>query len=234
MNNIFHWAQDVLGINTIVFVKIIVTILLFIFSWLLKRLLTAILMSRTEDAYKRYAGRKVVAYTISIISFIILAWMWIAGISSIATFLGLLSAGIALALKDYLANLAGWFFIVWRKPFEVGDRIEVGNTMGDVIDIRIFEFSILEIGHRINAEQSTGRVIHVPNGKVMVETLANYTKEFNYIWHEIPVVITFESDWKKMKTILLEIGNNHALHLNETAQKSIKGIRSSTDIEISY
>ena len=58
-------------------------------------------------------------------------------------------------------------------------------------------FSLMEIGNWVDAEQSTGRVIHVPNGKIFSEPLANYTDGFQYIWNEIPVLVTFESDWKK-------------------------------------
>ncbi|MCK4523493.1 mechanosensitive ion channel, partial [candidate division WOR-3 bacterium] len=159
---------------------------------------------------------------VSFITVFFLFWLWIAGIRSMATYLGLLSAGIAIALKDFIINLAGLVFIIWRKPFDVGDRIEIGNKKGDIIDIRIFEFSMLEVGSRIDAEQSTGRVLHIPNGQILSKPLANYNREFNYIWNEIPVVITFESNWKKAKKILFEIGEKHSSHLNETARKSIK------------
>ena len=79
------------------------------------------------------------------------------GIASLTTFLGLASAGVAIAMHDTIANLAGWFFIISRKPFKVGDRIEIGEIAGDVIDIRIFQFSLVEIGNWVDAEQSTGR-----------------------------------------------------------------------------
>ena len=67
---------------------------------------------------------------------------------------------------------------------------------------RIFMFTLMEIGNWVDADQSTGRVIHIPNGKVFKEVLANYSKGFQYIWNEIPVLVTFESNWKKAKEIL--------------------------------
>ena len=123
---------------------------------------------------------------------------------SVGTFLGLVSAGIAIALKDPLVNMVGWLFILIRQPFKVGDRIQIGSAAGDVIDIRLFQFSINEIGNWVDADQSTGRIIHIPNGIVFTEPQANYTAGFQYIWHEISVLITFESDWKKAKQILKE------------------------------
>jgi small-conductance mechanosensitive channel len=111
---------------------------------------------------------------------------------------------------------------MWRRPFEVGDRIQIGNLAGDVIDLRIFQFTLMEIGGWVDADQSTGRVVHIPNGKVFTEAQANYHKGFQYIWNEIPVLITFESNWIKAKEILYQIGNKHAEHLSESAEQRIK------------
>jgi small-conductance mechanosensitive channel len=96
-----------------------------------------------------------------------------------------------------LANLAGWVFIVWRHPFRVGDRVQIGEHAGDVVDLRIFQFSLMEIRNWVEADQSTGKIIHIPNGIIFTSPLANYTHGFNYLWNEIPITITFESDWEK-------------------------------------
>lgn len=134
----------------------------------------------------------------------------------------MLSAGIAIALKDPIVNLVGWAFIMIRKPFEVGDRIEIDNVAGDVIDVRIFQFTIMEIGNWVDADQSTGRMVHVPNGKVFTDVQANFSTGFNYIWNELGVLVTFESDWKKAKEILTKIINHNAENLTSEVQKKIK------------
>lgn len=90
-----------------------------------------------------------------------------------------------------------------------------------MIDIRIFQFSLLEIGNWVDADQSTGRVIHVPNAKVLTDVLANYSKGFQDIWDELPVLVTFEGNWRKAKTILERVGAKHAEHLTEEAQQQI-------------
>ena len=181
-----------------------------------------IVYRRTSDVRIRYNWRKTITYMAVTIGFLILGRIWFAGFQSLATYLGLLSAGIAIALKDPLVNLVAWAFIMWRRPFTVGDRIEIGSYKGDVIDLRIFQFTLMEIGNWVDAEQSTGRVIRIPNGKVFTEMLANYSKGFKYIWNEIPVLITFESDWKKCKEILAEIATRHAEHLTEKAAEKVK------------
>jgi small-conductance mechanosensitive channel len=144
------------------------------------------------------------------------------GIQSAVTFLGLVSAGLAIALKDPVTNLAGWAFILWRRPFVVGDRVQIGKHAGDVIDQRLFQFTLLEIGNWVAADQSTGRMIHVPNGKVFADAMANYTSGFEYIWNEIPVLVTFESDWQKAKGILQEIAEKQAAQLSQAAAERIR------------
>jgi len=125
-----------------------------------------------------------------------------------------------------VSNLAGWAFILWRRPFEVGDRMQVGSHAGDVIDIGLFQFTLNEIGVWVDADQSTGRIVHVPNGQVFTEPIANYDKGFKYIWNEVPVLVTFESDWRKAKQILTKIAVQHAQHLTaETEQELLTASR---------
>lgn len=112
-------------------------------------------------------------------------------------------------------------FIALRRPFAAGDRIQIGQHSGDVIDLRVFQFTILEIGHWVDADQSTGRIIHIPNGKIFSEPLANYGKGFDYIWNEIPVLVTFESNWKKAKEILQRIATKHSESLSEAAAEKV-------------
>jgi small-conductance mechanosensitive channel len=129
--------------------------------------------------------------------------------TSAATYFGLVSAGLAIALKDPITNIVAWGFVLWRKPFEVGDRIEIGPYAGDVVDQRIFYFSMMEIGNWVSADQSTGRILHIPNGMIFTNGVANFTHGPKFIWNEIPVLITFESDWELAKEILQRIADQH-------------------------
>lgn len=160
---------------------------------------------RIDDPAVWYRTQKLLSYLITIIGLVVLASIWIQG-SGIATYIGLITAGLAIALSDVLKNLAGWLFIVLRRPFRLGERIEIGEHKGDVIDIRAFRFTLFEIaGERVDAEQPTGRLLHVPNGLVFTKPLANFTEGFQYVWHEIPVLITFESNWEAAEQILAEV-----------------------------
>lgn len=77
--------------------------------------------------------------------------------------------------------------------------------MGDVISKHALGFEILEIGKRVYGEQSTGRIIHIPNSYIFTKTLKNYTKVFKYIWDEVKVDITLDSDIRKTEEVLYEI-----------------------------
>ncbi len=167
-----------------------------------------------NDPRQLYNWRKFIEYVTVVIGFVLIGQLWIESVQSLVTYIGLLSAGLAIALQDLIVSLAGWLFIMWRRPFVVGDRIQIGDHAGDVIDTRLFQFSLLEIGNWADDDQSTGRIIHIPNGHVFTDVFANYNQGFSYIWEEIPIMVTFESDWEKAKSILTRIVQQKAPHIN--------------------
>jgi len=217
-----EWIYKAVGISPPTQINILISLVIALGILFLRYLLVRFVIHKMEDINQSYQWRKISLYTSVFIILLFLAFQWLGIIGSMGTFLGLLSAGIAIALKDPIANIVAWLFILIRQPFRVEDRIQIGNNTGDVIDIRIFQFSLIEIGNWVDADQSTGRVIHIPNGIVFTTPLSNYTAGFNQIWHEIPILITFESNWQKAKTMLLDIVNKHALQITKTAEKQIK------------
>ncbi|HXI63075.1 MAG TPA: mechanosensitive ion channel family protein [Gemmatimonadales bacterium] len=215
------WVQTHLGISPELQLRIFATLGTVVGLWLLHKLILALVYRRVHDPWSRYRWRKSLTYVFMVAGIIIVGRMWFAGVQALATFFGLLSAGLAIALKEPVSNLAGWAFIMWRRPFEVGDRVQIGAHAGDVIDLGVFQFTLNEIGAWVQADQSTGRIIHVPNGKVFTDPVANYNKGFRYIWNEVPVVVTFESDWRKAKHILGKIALKHAEHLTAQAEQEL-------------
>lgn len=170
----------------------------------------------------QYLWRKCVSYGLALVAFTFLGLVWIDAVTTFTTFLGLVSAGIAVALRDVFADIAGFLFILSRRPFEVGDRVEINGQSGDVIDVSVFQFSLMEIGNWVAADQSTGRVLHVPNGWILNHSLANYGKGFHYIWNELQVMVTFESQWEKAREALQDIAEKHTSHLQEEAAKHVQ------------
>lgn len=214
--------QDYLGLTPNTIKNILITITIVICYILIRFFITRALTRYVSDRNKRYVLAKSSTYLIALVTLLLVVKIWISKDINLLTYIGLLSAGVAIALQEPLMNLAGWLFIVVRKPFEVGDRLEINKTAGDVIDIRLFQFSILEIGNWVHADQSTGRIIHIPNGWVFKHSLANFTVGFNFIWNEIEVTITFESNWAKAKDILLKIAQENSGIDNQKAMREIR------------
>lgn len=219
--DIIEWLSKHLNNTADIQLKIFYSLItLFIFILLRQLLLKAVYL-RVKDIRQRYSWRSSIRYSFIILGLIIISIIWIDEIGSFAISLGLVSAGLAVALKDPILNLVGWLFILFRRPFEVGDRIQIGSYSGDVIDIRGFLFTLNEIGNWVNSDQNTGRIIHIPNGKVFTEAQVNYNQGFSHIWHEIQVKVTFESDRKKAKEILYKIVTKHAENLTSSAKKQL-------------
>ncbi len=202
--------------------NLLFTVVIIFLLWLIRTVILRVVYNKSTDPELHYKWRKYLTRTLFFIALLILGRTWLEGFQSVATFFGLLSAGIVIALKDSVADLAGWIFLVWRKPFEIGDRIDIAGVSGDVIDQRIFKFSLMEIGNWVDADQSTGRVIHVPNHKVFTENIANYTADFQFIWNELPVRISLESNWKKAKKLLQKIADRHSANISDEAKQQLR------------
>jgi len=95
------------------------------------------------------------------------------------------------------------------------------RVKGDVIDIRLSMFSLLEVGNWVEAEQSTGRIMHIPNGVVFTHAVANYTQGFKHIWNEIPITVTFESNWEKAHDVLTKVVGEQTKDAVKEAQQQV-------------
>jgi len=104
-----------------------------------------------------------------------------------------------------LKNIAGGIIIILTAPFKAGDRIQVENDTGDVLDIRLFYSTLMEIREWVDGDQYSGRIVQIPNGFILNKPVKNYTKDFSFIWDEIHFMLTYDSDWKKAKEIVLRI-----------------------------
>ncbi len=222
VNRITRAVADMADLSHSFTQNLLFSVVLIFAFWLVRAIVLRVVFRHTSDPELHYKWRKYFTRVLVFMALLILGRTWFEGFQSIATFLGLLSAGIVIALKDSVADLAGWIFLIWRKPFEIGDRIDIAGVSGDVIDQRIFKFSLMEIGNWVDADQSTGRVIHVPNHKVFTENIANYTADFHFIWNELPVRISLESNWKKAKKILQQIADRHSANISTEAKQQLR------------
>lgn len=192
---------------------------------LLNRFLIRMINRRVEDPNRRHMFRQIINYSTWAVLLIALLFLWIQNLTFITALAGFLAAGLTIALRDVLMSFFGWFKILWSRPFRVGDRIEVQNLQGDVIDITPLHTVVLELGNWVGGNQSTGRIVYIPNNVIFLETVYNASLGFPYLWDEFSITLTFESDLAVGESLLKEsiedqIGINYRRARREIQQLS--------------
>lgn len=183
----------------------IITILIFLVFGIIKSIIKKIYSNLPVNDKKKFFRNRKIRIILTVISFILVFLLWGEKLSGLITFISLISAGLTIAIREIIFNFFAGMYININRPFEIEDRIEIDDVMGDVISKHALGFEILEIGKRVYGEQSTGRIIHIPNSYIFTKTLKNYTKVFKYIWDEIKVDVSLDADIRKTEEILYEI-----------------------------
>lgn len=229
------WQQlcDVLGLPPVLLANLGNTVVLLVIVTLGRSFARRLISARVAEPASRYKLARASNYVLGAVTIVALIAIWV-GSTDITTYLGFVSAGLAIALKEPITDLVGWVFIGVRQPFKVGDRVQLGEVTGDVVDLRLFTFTVMEVGNWVAADQSTGRIVHIPNSFVFTQTIASYTGGFDYIWNEIATVVTFESDWR-MAVALIEAAVNDEVDENINLEEA-KGqfVRAAESLQISY
>jgi small-conductance mechanosensitive channel len=181
-------------------------------------------LRRIKDERERYSFRRTVSILKIVVISVILLRVWI-DTNYIFVAYGIVGAGIAVALQDLFKNFVGGILIIVSRTYQVGDRIEISETMGDVIDIGILETKILEIHARdVKGDQATGRIAVVPNGAVLSSRVFNYTMDHTFVWDEISIPITYGSDWRRAVSLFLDIVRRETAATSGRAEQEIERI----------
>lgn len=110
---------------------------------------------------------------------------------------GLISAALGWALQRPITGIAAWLMVVVKKPFIIGDRILINDMRGDVIDITLTHIYLKEIGGTIGSEETSGRIVLVPNSVLFEKNIINYTSQDEFILDDVGILVTYESDLDK-------------------------------------
>jgi len=135
-----------------------------------------------------------------LISFIVIVFVFISFLNAnwytAAVSLGLISLLLGFALQTPIASLIGWFYIVFRGPFKVGDRVQVGSFHGDVVEINFLDTTLWEFsGGLMSSDLPSGRLIRFPNSLIFQNQVYNYSwQKLPLVWNEVSFYITFKSD----------------------------------------
>jgi small-conductance mechanosensitive channel len=199
----------------------VVAVLAFYVSTFLARKLTR----QIADDVVRYKATRTIGYMVQFLALAIIGATWASRLN-LQLWIGLAAAGLTLALQTVILGFAGWVHITLRRPYDIGDRIQIGKVVGDVLDIRISHTCVLEVGNWVAADQSTGRLSFIPNSFVFTEPVFNYTQGFSYIWNELPVLVAPGSDWRLARKLLQEIAAQEMHDLVPKAHAEISRAKS--------
>lgn len=196
---------------------IALAVIYFVFKVLLEELATR----RISDPRSRYSFRRVVSI-LNVAAFVVAGLaVWVENTQSLVVSYGLIAAGVAVALQDFFKNIVGGITLFLTGLYRVGDRVEINGKHGDVIDVGLQYTTLLEIQEWISGDQPTGRLVTSPNGAILSRAVHNYTKDHSFIWDEISLPITHDSDWKEASAMALDIAERETKELTEKARISL-------------
>ena len=213
--NILETFCKQLEIHTTIPANILYLTILSIFSYIvikiIKKLVELFCIHFEKNPKKRYFHNQ--KYNIFLDIILVISWyiIWSDYLKNLITLISYVSAALTLALREFVFNFFAGFYIKIKKPFSIEDRIEINGVIGDVVNVNAFNFEVLEINNKDQGEQSTGRIITYPNSAAMTNPIKNYNKEFKYVWNEMTVKVTLDSNIKKTKNLLYKIVNENEI-----------------------
>jgi len=125
--------------------------------------------------------------------------------------LGVVGFAVTYALQEPLFSLIGWLYIVFERPFTVGDRIEVADSKGDVVEVDLLVTTLWEIeGDLVSSHQPSGRSVTVPNSLVLTEEVLNYSGSgLPYVWNELTIQVAYETDLEYVREQMVAVADDY-------------------------
>jgi small-conductance mechanosensitive channel len=207
-------------VTSIFFTSLVLTVMYFIFSIIIGMFL----VRRITDLKTRYTANKVISILSIILIIAICLRIWVTDTSSLIVSYGIIGAGLAFALQDIFKNFVGGILIMVTSIYRVGDRISINEKFGDVMDIGVMNTTLMEIRGWVSGDQPSGRLLMIPNGLVINTPLYNYTRDHSFIWDEISIPLTYTSDWRMAKDLILGIVIRETASITKQADEEIERI----------
>ncbi|MEN6318057.1 MAG: mechanosensitive ion channel domain-containing protein [Syntrophaceae bacterium] len=185
--------------------KIFATITGILIIAVITRAVRVVLLSRIKGTDTRYRLRKLVNFVGSLVAVILVTVVFSNKLGNLTVAFGVAGAGIAFALQEIIASIAGWIAVSFGNFYSVGDRVQLGGIIGDVIDIGVLRTTLMETGQWVKGDQYNGRIVRVANSFVFKEPVFNYSGDFPFLWDEITVPVKYGSDYRLAREILQKI-----------------------------
>ena len=169
---------------------------------LIVRFLHRTLSAQIKQTETRYKFRKLTTFAGYVVGVLFLLSVFVNQLGNFTVAFGIASAGIAFALQEVIASVAGWLAASFSSFYKVGDRVQLGGIKGDVIDINILRTTLMECGDWVSADLYNGRIVRIANSFIFKEPVFNYSAHFPFLWDEITVPVTYGGDYRLAREIL--------------------------------
>jgi small-conductance mechanosensitive channel len=171
----------------------------------LSKFLRSAARKRISDDENRYRAAKLVSFASYFMIIFFVTIVFSSKLGGLTTAFGVAGAGVAFALQEVIASVAGWIAISAGGFFKTGDRVQLGGIKGDVIDISVLRTTVMELGQWVDADLYNGRIVKIANSYVFKEPVFNYSSDFPFLWDEIKIPIRYGSDLALADRMLQEI-----------------------------
>ena len=198
---------------------ILVTAVLFLNS-----LLRKIVNRKVDDRASAYNFKSLINFiSFALITLVIISLVFSNWYATLVSF-GVVSLILGLALQNPLTSLFGWVYLLLRKPYEVGDRIKIGNVYGDVMNVGYFDTTLWEFrGDYLSGDHPSGRIIKYANSKIFSEYVVNYSWPlFPFIWNEVKFYVSYDSDFDFISRIVTNIAEDE---IGEAMMRRVKRLK---------
>ncbi len=159
-----------------------------------------------QDNSARYKTKKLISFAGYVVTILLITVVYSDKLGGFTVALGVAGAGIAFALQEVIASVAGWLAIVFGGFYKTGDRVQLGGIKGDVMDIGVLRTTIMETRQWVDGDLYNGRIVLIANSFVFKEPVFNYSGDFPFLWDEIKIPVQYGSNYEKAKAIILQAG----------------------------
>ncbi len=185
--------------------KLISTTVSILIVMALVRISRGVLTRYVREPGNLYRAKKLVTFLGYFTGLVVISLIFSDRLGKMAVAFGVAGAGIAFALQEVIASLAGWVAISFGNFYNTGDRVQLGGIKGDVIDIGMLRTTMMEIGQWVNSDLYNGRIVKIANSFVFKEPVFNYSGDFPFLWDEVTVPVKYGSDYRLARDIFQRI-----------------------------
>ncbi|HJQ20616.1 MAG TPA: mechanosensitive ion channel domain-containing protein [Gemmatimonadaceae bacterium] len=230
------FGVHLLGFDAVTGRKLLFTVVVFALVALVSAIVGRVFERVHGHPRVSFWGRQIVRILTAVVVVSAILSIWFDDPARLTTVIGLLTAGVAIALQKVITSFAGYVIILRGKQFEIGDRITIGRVRGDVVALDFMQTTVLEMGQApgeqdddpsiwIEGRQYTGRLVRVTNDKIFDSPLYNYTREFPYIWEEIKTPVKYGADHARAEQILLDVVRSRTIEIQRAAGPALDALR---------